>query len=95
MSIDEPEDSYDPKPGELVVLWGYADGNGPDICYFAGEGVPRWDQRLMHNALTGQSLQPMEAIKGNMVFDKSLLDELTDRGYDLSTLRFSIQKKTA
>lgn len=30
---------------------------------------------------------------GNPMFDKSVLEQLDERGYDLTTLKFSIQKK--
>lgn len=88
---DQPDDTCDPEPGELVCTWGYADGDGPDIAYYAGDGVSRTDQRLLHNVIA--SPRPHPTLNGTLEWDKSLLDELKDRGYDLTTLKFTIRKR--
>ena len=90
--MDTPDDSCSPAPGELVCMWGFADGEGPDVTYYAGEGVHRTDQRLLHNVIACP--RPYPKLSGGIDWDKSLLDELTERGYDITTLRFSIRKKT-
>lgn len=94
MSDDtSPPDSCDPAPGELVMMWGYADGEGPDIAYYGGDGVSRTDQRLLHSVLSSPRMVPDIKSPRQFAFDNSLIDELQARGYDLTTLRFSIRKK--
>lgn len=71
------------KPGELIAAFGTAErGDRPDIQYaWGGGGASKSDGRILCNAL--------EEVK---VFNgKTLREELTDRGYDISTLRFSIK----
>lgn len=89
------------KPGELKVQWGKLPHNNPDLCYCWGEGVSRADSSLLH--YTFSSKRPVlskcyEAMlsgeSSQISFDPSFLEELEARGYDLTTLRFSIQKKT-
>jgi hypothetical protein len=81
------------KPGELKVVWGReAAGSTPDVCYVWGPGVDRADSRLLHNVL-GCDRMRYTFPEMNVVYDPSLLDELKARGYDLSTLTLSIQKK--
>lgn len=76
------------KPGQLVAAWGRAgeEGRGerPDIQYaWGGAGASKPDGRILCNALEGAK-----------VFDgKTLCAELEVRGYDLTTLRFSIERK--
>jgi hypothetical protein len=83
------------KPGELKAVWGRAErGDAPDIVYAWGEGVNRADGRMLHNALSGERLRPTMKNLGGYEVDKSFLEELENRGYDLTTLKFSIQKKT-
>ena len=74
------------KPGELKACYGRAErGDTPDLCYvWGGEGAASADGRVLSQALEGAE-----------VFDgKNLRQELEARGYDLTTLRFSIQQKT-
>lgn len=91
MADEIPDDTVEPDRGELVMAWGYADGEGPDICYYAGDGVHRTDQRLLHHYLCSE--RPHPRLDGTLSWDKSLLNELVARGYDLATLKFSIRKK--
>ena len=42
----------------------------------------------LNNIFTSQRLSPAD-----LSIQKSFIDELVDRGYDLTTLRFSIKKK--
>ena len=75
------------KPGELKAQWGKLPHDTPDMCYAWGEGVNRADARLLSNALGGKNYLP------GLGLEPSLIDELEKRGYDLTTLRFSVQKK--
>ena len=71
------------KPGELRVYYGMADGEGPDVCFANGPGTGRPDSRLLNTAFCT-----------TLPLDVNLVDELQARGYDITTLRFSIRKKT-
>lgn len=81
------------KPGELRACWGKADRwSGPDICYAWGDGVPRADGRLLHNTLSSERMTVDFPNTGHK-WVPSFVQELEERGYDLTTLRFSIQRK--
>lgn len=81
------------KPGELKAQWGKVDGC-IDLCYANGPGTERADARLLHSALSNERYRPsIEQYPGYERY-RSFLDELDARGYDLTTLRFSIQKKS-
>jgi hypothetical protein len=58
-----------------------------DMCVFYDKLVPRCDRSLVLNALCGQKLNWKQEL------EPSLIAELERRGYDLDTLRFSIEKK--
>lgn len=70
------------KPGQIKVQRGKLDA-AIDICIYYGEGVPRCDRALIFNKLGS----------GSSYREKSFFEELEARGYDLDTLRFSIEKK--
>lgn len=76
------------RPGHLIAAWGRDDvpGNRPDLQYaWGGSGAQKPDARILSTAME-------EAI----VFDgKTLVQVLKDRGYDVTTLRFSVQQKAA
>lgn len=73
------------KPGELIARWGKVEGI-VDLCY---DGPSRPDMHLLHGALTGKKFQPFDS-----TWSASFLQELEERGYDITTLKFSIKKKT-
>lgn len=73
------------KPGQLIARFGKVDSyNDPSIVYAWGsEGASKPDSRLLS-----------EALERAPVYDgRSLVEELEARGYDLTTLKFSIQMK--
>lgn len=75
------------KPGELKAAFGKGERwDAPAIQYaYGGQGASKPDGRVL-----------AEAIEGMKVFgDKTLAAELAERGYDLSTLKFSIQQTKA
>lgn len=84
------------KPGELRVGWGAAErGDLEDVCYaWGGEGANKSDAHLLHNAIGSSRFSPSFERPGYTV-EPSLIEELAERGYDLSTLRISIRKKAA
>jgi len=72
--------------GQIKMQRGKVDGDA-DMCIFCGDNVPRCDGALVMNALCF----------GHLSHDRkmlpSLIEELENRGYDMETLRFSIEKK--
>ena len=73
------------KVGELKACYGNAPFNvKADIQYcWGGDGASSADGRIL-----------CEAFEGTKVFDdKTLRQVLTERGYDITTLKFSIQKR--
>ena len=69
------------KPGELKAGW---NARERDIGFaWGGDGATKPDSRLLYGALAYKD-----------VFEgKTLVQELEARGYDLTTLRFSIRRK--
>lgn len=75
------------KPGQLIAKWGRpSHGELPDLSYAWGaSGAAKSDARILSSAFEECD-----------VFDgKSLRTELEARGYDITTLRFSISQKEA
>lgn len=81
------------KPGELRAYYGLADGDGPDVCYAWGDGVAKADGRLLHGILSCDRMM-LDFPNIGHKYGPSFLKELEERGYDITTLRFSIQKKS-
>jgi hypothetical protein len=80
--------SPEAKPGEIKVRYGKLQHDAPDICYAWGEGTSKADTYLLHYIFSSVRFRP-----GSFETDISLYDELEKRGYDLETIKFSIQKK--
>ena len=81
------------KPGEIKVGWGRADNyDAPDICSaWGGQGADKSDARMVNTRLTEKRMrQSFPDMK--VVFEPSFIEELEARGYDITTLKFSIQK---
>ena len=82
------------KDGELVAYWGrFGRGEPPEIGYAWTDG--RWGKRdanLLHSVFACR--QPnLFAYPLFSKMEKSFIEELDARGYDLTTLKFSISKK--
>jgi hypothetical protein len=77
--------------GQIKLQKGRLDGD-VDICVFYGDSVPRCDRALVMNSL-GSERQYTDLDTMRPKFSLSLIDELESRGYDIDTLRFSIDKK--
>ncbi len=74
-----------PKVGVLDVRWGKTDPFSDfSLCYTYGNRDGKCDCRVLSNAMEGSS-------DGK----NSLAQELKARGYDITTLRFSIRMKEA
>lgn len=70
-------------------------GKNHDSCDFFvlyGPGVPSCDRALLFNVFGGRRMA-FNYQQNQPTFDPSFLEELGLRGYDLSTLRFSVCKK--
>ncbi len=81
------------KDGELRIYWGRLPHENPDIVFaWQGDASMRRDTSLLHYMMA--SKHPDPHVKP--IFSKmrpSLFEELDARGYDLTTLKFSIMKK--
>ena len=81
------------KPGVLEVYWGVMKGEPkPDIIYHRGDGCARPDGHLLY-AVFGCKRERFDWETRRIVHDPSLLELLEARGYDLTTLKFTIKKK--
>lgn len=79
------------RDGELALYYGPLErGDADDVVVQGGVGVDPRDRAFLIFAMRGARWKgPM--YPGEQ--EHSILHELETRGYDLSTLRFSIQKK--
>lgn len=73
------------KPGELKVAWGKEKGDDPELFFCWGQGTSKRDNNLLMHFFS-QKMTPE---------GKSISQELQERGYDISTLKFSISKDIA
>lgn len=81
------------KDGELRVYWGKVPHDSPDIILaWQGDSTMKRDTNLLHYHLCCERpdvhVQPLFS-----KMEPSLIKELESRGYDLTTLNFSIMKK--
>lgn len=81
------------KPGEIKIAYGLADHNDvPDLCVAWGPGTQKPDARYLMNAFDAKRMR-RDFPSGEIVFDNSVIEELEARGYDITTLKFSVQRK--
>ena len=81
-------------PGVLRMYWGvmHDDPHNPDIVINRGAGCASPDGHLLYGIFCLK--RPFWDYQTNTLgHDKSLMDELILRGYDITTLQFSIKKK--
>jgi hypothetical protein len=81
------------KDGELRLYWGRdSRGEPPEVMLaYQGDSKMKQDLNLLHNAIFTKHVDPHVT----PLFSKmrpSLIEELVERGYDLTTLTFSIMK---
>lgn len=69
-----------PKPGELKVGWSNKER---DIQFNWGQGIDRSNGHLMYDYFC----------RSKGILGTTLVQELETRGFDLTTLKFSIMKK--
>lgn len=70
------------RDGELSASFGYLPEHGETIYYTHGSGCERADSRVLAYAL-----EDADVLDG-----KSLKTILIERGYDIRTFRFTVQK---
>ena len=72
------------KPGQLRAGWGRPEPREtPDVCYaWGGAGADSSDGRILCNYF-----------ENTVRHGSTLLRELEERGYDITTLKFSIEMK--
>lgn len=73
------------KPGELKAAYGRVNRELQIGYAWGGQGAQKPDSRILMNALEGVPVY----------CGKTLAEELETRGYDLTTLRFSVRLKEA
>lgn len=77
------------KPGHLIAFHGRLTGDSsPDIVFAWGEGCSKRDGAFLHMSLASPT---PPAVRGRD-WEPSFLEGLTARGYDITTLQFSIKK---
>jgi len=83
--MDDPgSPGYNFKPGTLAVRWRRnPEGLGPDFVFYYPTNPS--DGHLLHSVFDCSDIH-----NGN-----TLIEELDRRGYDLSTLQFTIRKKSS
>ena len=82
------------KDGELRMYWGRPSRHdNPDVVLaWQGDASMKHDTNLLHYHLCSKHPDPhVRPIFSKML--PSLIEELQARGYDITTLKFSIQKK--
>ncbi len=75
------------KPGQLRAGWARPEPGGPpDLCYaWGGAGADKSDVRIVSEAIEA----------AHICGGSSLRFELERRGYDITTLKFSIERKNS
>lgn len=79
------------KAGSIKFQQGRLQGE-IDFLVLFGDDTPRCDRALVFNAFCSKRQSYNYSLRA-IEYEKSFVDELIDRGYDISTLRFSIDKK--
>jgi len=81
--------------GELRIYWGREPHGNPEIMFaWQGDRSMKRDARLLHFMMDTRHSDPYEKPPFSQM-RPSLFEELDARGYDLTTLKFSIMKKSA
>jgi hypothetical protein len=80
------------KKNQLKAQWGKLPHESPDLIFSNGEGTSSADRSLLYYMFCSDR-QRWDYEKNGMAFDPSFVKELENRGYDIKTLKFSIQKK--
>lgn len=82
------------KPGELKAAYGRADRySEPSVVYvWGGDGAAKGDARMLASLIEDKRKE--YAFPSMQIEDRpSLIEELEARGYDITTLRITVQQK--
>lgn len=77
-------------PGKICFFYGRFQGTCDHHVTY-GTGVPRCDRALVMNVFNARPME-FDYAQRRPTFGSSFLDELHARGYDIRTLRFSIER---
>lgn len=80
------------KAGSIKFQYGRNEGE-LDYMVLFGDNTPRCDRALVMQMFTSSRIRIDPSKTQGVSFEKSMVEELESRGYDMSTLRFSIDKK--
>jgi hypothetical protein len=81
------------KDGELRVYWGREPHDAPDVMLaWQGDRSMKGDTALLHHFICSKHPNP-NVLPIFSKMEPSLIEELKSRGYDITTLKFSIMKK--
>ena len=81
-----------PKDNQLVLRYGKTKEHSADLVAYNGK-LAYDGPALLLNALARERYEPDFHSNKNIKVVKSVLDELDEKGFDLSTLKFSIELK--
>ena len=76
------------RPGQLKLQWANTAEDGRDMYCFRGPGIPKVDGHLLLWAVHAKQYSPLDK-----VWHPSLVEELKDRGYDITTLKITVEKR--
>lgn len=77
------------KPGELKIQWGKLPDDNPDIVIsHGGSGAGKPDAHLLYQVFCCQ----IYGFKGYEDRRPSFVDQLKERGYDITTIKFSVMR---
>jgi len=77
----------DAKPDQLRVAFGlFERGEEPELVYAWGEGTQKADVNLLMSLFEGRGEEVAN------LSDGSIVQEFAKRGYDITTLKFTIQR---
>ena len=78
------------NPGQVKMYWSKRE---KDLMFDWNSPASKSDSHLLHNVLCNKRFLPSFLSPKEWQEEKSLIDELEERGYDITTLKFSIKKK--
>ncbi len=76
------------REGQIKAQWGKLADCDPDIVLAWGDGASKSDAHLLHNLISSPRFIPF-----SNEWEKSFVKELEERGYDITTLKISVEKK--
>jgi len=81
------------KNGELRIYYGKLPFDSPDIVFeWNGDSSMKFDSRYLHYYLGCKKPNIKNKMTDYSDMQNSFFEELIARGYDIATLKFSIQK---